>query len=137
MDEWNTTHHGASGLTERVRKSPVSTREAEARTLAFLEEHVAENAAPLCGNTIWQDRRFLARHMPTLEAYLHYRLIDVSTLKELAKRWRPALLGGFSKEASHTALADIRESIEELRFYRTHFLKLEDGDVGGSEGSER
>jgi oligoribonuclease len=123
MDEWNTTHHGASGLTERVRRSAISTREAEAQTLAFIEQHVAEKTAPLCGNTIWQDRRFLARHMPTLESYLHYRLIDVSTLKELAKRWNPKLLAGVSKTGSHTALADIRESVEELRYYREHFIR--------------
>lgn len=123
MDEWNQTHHSASGLIERVRRSPVSALEAEAQTLAFLERHVERNASPLCGNTIWQDRRFLVRYMPVLEGYLHYRNIDVSTLKELARRWRPELLAGFTKQNSHTALADIRESIEELRYYRTHFLK--------------
>lgn len=125
MDEWNQTHHAASGLLERVRNSPVSTVEAEAQTLAFLECHVEKNASPLCGNTIWQDRRFLVRYMPVLEAHLHYRNIDVSTLKELARRWRPDLMRGFSKQNAHTALADIRESIEELRYYRTHFLKAE------------
>ncbi|MEZ5553585.1 MAG: oligoribonuclease [Pseudomonadales bacterium] len=125
MDDWNQTHHAASGLLERVRKSPVSTVEAEAQTLAFLERHVEKNASPLCGNTIWQDRRFLVRYMPVLEAHLHYRNIDVSTLKELARRWRPDLMGGFTKQNAHTALADIRESIEELRYYRTHFLKTE------------
>lgn len=123
MDEWNQTHHSASGLIERVRRSPISALEAEAQTLAFLERHVERNASPLCGNTIWQDRRFLVRYMPVLEGYLHYRNIDVSTLKELARRWRPELLAGFTKQNSHTALADIRESIEELRYYRTHFLK--------------
>ena len=123
MDEWNQTHHSASGLIERVRRSPVSALEAEAQTLAFLERHVERNASPLCGNTIWQDRRFLVRYMPVLEGYLHYRNIDVSTLKELARRWRPELLAGFTKQNSHTALADIRESIEELRYYRTHFIK--------------
>ena len=123
MDEWNQTHHGASGLLERVRRSAVSEVEAEAQTLAFIEQHVERNAAPLCGNTIWQDRRFLARYMPTLESYLHYRNIDVSSLKELARRWRPELLAGFSKRNAHTALADIRESIEELRYYKAHFLK--------------
>jgi len=125
MDEWNQTHHGASGLLERVRKSQISTREAEARTLAFIEQHVARNSAPLCGNSVWQDRRFLARYMPTLEAYLHYRLIDVSSLKELVRRWRPDLLAGVNKKNAHTALADIRESIDELRFYRDNFLKLD------------
>ena len=123
MDDWNQSHHGASGLLERVRKSAVSEVEAEAQTLAFIEQHVERNAAPLCGNSIWQDRRFLARYMPTLESYLHYRIIDVSSVKELARRWRPELLSGFSKQSAHTALADIRESIEELRYYKTHFLK--------------
>ncbi len=124
MDEWNQTHHGASGLLERVRKSQVSTLEAEAQTLAFIERHAEKNTAPLCGNSIWQDRRFLARYMPTLESYLHYRIIDVSSIKELARRWRPELLDAFSKENTHTALADIRESIAELRYYRAHFMKL-------------
>jgi oligoribonuclease len=110
-------------LLERVRKSDISTLEAEAQTLAFIEQHVERNTAPLCGNTIWQDRRFLARYMPTLESYLYYRNIDVSSLKELARRWRPDLLDGFSKKGAHTALADILESIEELKYYREHFLK--------------
>jgi oligoribonuclease len=125
MDEWNQTHHAASGLLDRVRKSSVSMVEAEAQTLAFIEQYAEKDTAPLCGNSIWQDRRFLARYMKTLEAYLHYRIIDVSSLKELARRWRPELLTGLSKQSAHTALADIRESIEELRYYRTHFLKLE------------
>ena len=125
MDEWNQTHHAASGLLERVRKSRVLPVEAEARTLAFIENHVDRHTAPLCGNTIWQDRRFLTRYMPTLEAYLFYRNIDVSSLKELVKRWRPDLLAGFQKQNAHTALADIRESIEELKYYRQHFLRLE------------
>ena len=99
--------------------------EAQAQTLAFIEDHVARNSAPLCGNSVWQDRRFLARYMPTLEAYLHYRLIDVSSLKELVRRWRPDLLAGVNKKNAHTALADIRESIDELRFYRDNFLKLD------------
>ena len=124
MDEWNQTHHAASGLLERVRKSRVSTAEAEAQTLAFVAQFAEKDTAPLCGNTIWQDRRFLARYMKTLEDYLHYRIIDVSSLKELARRWRPELLGRINKQNSHTALADIRESIEELRYYRAHFLKL-------------
>jgi oligoribonuclease len=123
MDDWNREHHGASGLIERVRRSRVSTVEAEAQTLAFVSRHVEQGSAPLCGNTIWQDRRFLARHMPTLEAYFHYRNIDVSSVKELARRWRPELLAGLTKENAHTALADIRESIEELRYYREHFLR--------------
>ena len=123
MDEWNTTHHTASGLLERVRTVGVSPAEAEAVTLAFLERHVERGQAPLCGNTIWQDRRFLARHMPTLEAYLHYRMIDVSSVKELARRWHPDLLNGFTKQNQHLALADIRESIAELAYYRAHFFK--------------
>jgi len=125
MDDWNQTHHTASGLLERVVRSDVSSVEAEAQTLAFVEKYVERNTAPLCGNTIWQDRRFLARYMPTLESYLYYRNIDVSSLKELARRWRPDLLSGFTKQSAHTALADIRESIEELKYYREHFLKVE------------
>ena len=124
MDEWNTTHHTASGLLQRVRTAGVSPEEAEAVTLAFLERHVEKGQAPLCGNTIWQDRRFLVRHMPTLEAYLHYRMIDVSSIKELARRWYPDVLNGFTKQNQHLALADIRESIAELKYYRTHFFKL-------------
>ncbi|MCZ6616909.1 MAG: oligoribonuclease [Gammaproteobacteria bacterium] len=125
MDEWNQTHHGTSGLLERVRNEGVIEREAEAQTLAFVERHAEKRTAPLCGNTIWQDRRFLARYMPTLEAYLHYRIVDVSSLKELAARWRPSLLNGFVKKNAHTALADIRESIEELRYYKEHFIRPE------------
>ena len=124
MDEWNRTHHGASGLLDRVRQSEVTMLEAEAQTLAFLEHWVEKGTAPLCGNSIWQDRRFLARHMPTLEAFLHYRIIDVSGVKELARRWRPDLLSTLNKENAHTALADIRESIDELRLYRDRFLIL-------------
>ena len=124
MDAWNTKHHTASGLLERVRTVGVSAQEAEAVTLAFLERHVERGQAPLCGNTIWQDRRFLVRHMPTLEAYLHYRMIDVSSIKELARRWCPDLLSGFTKQNQHLALADIRESIAELKYYRAHFFKL-------------
>ena len=124
MDEWNQTHHGASGLIERVQKEGVAEREAEAVTLAFLERHVEAGKAPLCGNTIGQDRRFLSRYMPTLEAHLHYRNIDVSSIKELARRWRPELLTGFTKQNQHTALADIRESIAELRYYREHFFNI-------------
>ena len=124
MDEWNRTHHGASGLLERVRASRVAERDAEAATLGFLEQHVEKGAAPLCGNTIWQDRRFLARYMPELEGYLHYRNIDVSSIKELVRRWRPELMSGFVKKNEHRALADIRESIAELAYYREHFFKL-------------
>lgn len=123
MDEWNQRTHGESGLLDRVRKSGVSLAEAESKTLQFIKAHVGEKTAPLCGNTVWQDRRFLFRHMPTLEAYLHYRIIDVSTLKELARRWQPAIASGFRKQGAHTALADIRESLDELRYYRSTFLR--------------
>ncbi len=123
MDEWNQKHHRASGLLERVRTEGVAQTEAEATTLAFIEQHVQRHEAPLCGNTIWQDRRFLTRYMPTLEGYLYYRNIDVSSIKELARRWRPELLKGFTKKNEHTALADIRESIAELAYYREHLFK--------------
>lgn len=123
MDEWNQTHHAASGLLDRVRASKVSNAEAQAQTLEFISQHVEPNTAPLCGNSVYQDRRFLTRYMSDLEEYLHYRLIDVSTLKELAIRWAPEVMNGFSKENAHTALSDIRESVAELRHYREHFLK--------------
>ncbi len=122
MDEWNRTHHGASGLIERVRASSLSAAEAERRTLAFLTPLVAHGTSPMCGNSVCQDRRFLAREMPQLEHFFHYRNLDVSTLKELARRWAPQLAEGFAKESAHLALADIRESIGELRHYRSHFL---------------
>ncbi len=125
MDEWNTSHHTASGLLKRVREDSVDIKEAEAMTLRFLEQYVEHGKAPLCGNTIWQDRRFLARHMQQLENFFHYRLIDVSSIKEIARRWRPEMLNGFTKKNEHLALADIRESIEELKFYREHFFKLD------------
>ena len=118
MDEWNQTHHRDSGLLERVRSSAVTSAEAERLTLNFVKQHVAAQAAPLCGNTIWQDRRFLARHMPALEQHFHYRNVDVSSVKELARRWRPELAEGFQKRNEHRALADIRESIAELAYYR-------------------
>ncbi|MBV1907535.1 MAG: oligoribonuclease [Pseudomonadales bacterium] len=124
MDEWNVSHHTNSGLLARVRgEESVTQTEAEALTLAFLEQHVEKNTAPLCGNSIWQDRRFLARHMPDLEKYLHYRIIDVSTLKELARRWRPEVLALVVKKGEHLALADILESIKELEIYREHLFK--------------
>ena len=123
MDDWNQRHHVEYGLIDRVRASRISEREAEATTLAFLERLVEKKRSPLCGNTIWQDRRFLSRYMPTLESYLHYRMIDVSSIKELVQRWRPDLSAGYTKRNTHTALADIRESIEELRYYREHFLR--------------
>ncbi len=124
MDAWNTKHHTASGLLDRVRRSPVSVTEAEAVTLAFVERHCAPGIAPLCGNTVWQDRRFLMRYMPVLDAHLHYRIVDVSTVKELARRWRPKLVSQFKKKNAHRALDDIQESIAELRHYRERFFAL-------------
>ena len=124
MDAWNTEHHTASGLLARVRASEVSLTEAEAVTLAFVERHCARRAAPLCGNSIWQDRRFLAKHMPTLDGYLHYRVVDVSTVKELARRWRPEVAAAVEKRQTHRALADIHESLAELRHYRKHLFRL-------------
>ncbi len=123
MDEWNTTHHNNSGLVARVRASDYDERRAAAETLAFLEKWVPKGASPMCGNTICQDRRFMSRHMPELEVYFHYRNLDVSTLKILMQRWRPELEAGMSKSGSHLALEDIRESVEELRYYREHFLR--------------
>lgn len=124
MDEWNTRTHSASGLVERVRSSAVSEQMASDMTLDFLREWVPEGMSPMCGNSICQDRRFMARHMPALEKYFHYRNLDVSTLKILAQRWLPDL-PDLPKQGAHQALADIRESIEELRHYRTHFLRVE------------
>jgi oligoribonuclease len=118
MDEWNTRQHGASGLTARVRASSVTLAEAESRTVEFLRTWVPGGISPMCGNSICQDRRFLARQMPQLERYFHYRNLDVSTLKELARRWMPQLAAGFTKQASHLALADIHDSIRELQYYR-------------------
>jgi oligoribonuclease len=122
MDEWNTKQHGASGLTARVKASPVSTAMAEQRTLAFLTPLVAAGASPMCGNSICQDRRFLARQMPQLERFFHYRNLDVSTLKELARRWAPSVAESFTKTGAHLALADIQESIRELRHYRANLF---------------
>ena len=124
MDEWNTRTHSASGLVERVRSSAVSEQMASDMTLDFLREWVPEGMSPMCGNSICQDRRFMARHMPALEKYFHYRNLDVSTLKILAQLWLPDL-PDLPKQGAHQALADIRESIEELRHYRTHFLRVE------------
>ncbi|OEC34296.1 oligoribonuclease [Pseudomonas cuatrocienegasensis] len=124
MDEWNTRTHGDSGLTQRVRESTISQAEAEAQTIAFLEQWVPAGKSPICGNSIGQDRRFLYRYMPTLEAYFHYRYLDVSTLKILAGLWAPQLKDGFQKRGTHQALDDIRESIAELAYYREHFLKV-------------
>lgn len=123
MDEWNQTHHGRSGLIDRVKASVIDEAEAVRQTLEFLSAYSEPNASPLCGNSICQDRRFMAKTMPDLEAFFHYRNLDVSTLKELARRWRPEIMAGLSKKATHQALDDIRESIEELRYYRQHFIK--------------
>jgi oligoribonuclease len=122
MDEWNTRQHGKSGLTARVLESEIGAREAELATLAFLREWVGEGASPMSGNSICQDRRFLAREMPELEAYFHYRNLDVSTLKILATQWAPSVANGFDKESAHLALSDIRDSIDELAWYREHLL---------------
>lgn len=124
MDDWNQKHHGQSGLIDRVKASTINAAEAERLTIEFLKQWVPENTSPICGNSIGQDRRFLYRYMPKLEAYFHYRNIDVSTLKELAARWAPEVKEGFNKESTHQALDDIMESIEELRYYREHFIKF-------------
>ena len=123
MDEWNTRTHGGSGLTQRVRESTLSEADAERETIEFIQQHVAKNKSPLCGNSICQDRRFLARGMPQLEAYLHYRNLDVSSIKELVRRWKPEIAPGFEKKNTHKALDDILESIAELKYYREHFFK--------------
>jgi oligoribonuclease len=122
MDEWNQRQHGQSGLIRRVRESTTTLAAAEHSTLEFLAAHVARGASPMCGNSICQDRRFLARYMPALERHFHYRNLDVSTLKELARRWRPQIMAGLVKQGAHLALADIHESITELRYYRAHLL---------------
>ncbi len=122
MDEWNTTHHGASGLTTRVKASEITMREAETRTLDFIKQYVPEGVSPLCGNSVHQDRRFLVPYMPELEVYLHYRNIDVSTIKELSRRWYPKMRAP-RKQAVHMALVDIRESIDELVWYRQHLFR--------------
>lgn len=122
MDEWNTRTHTGSGLVQRVKDSTLREAEAEALTIQFLQQHVQPGKSPMCGNSICQDRRFLARYMPNLEAFFHYRNLDVSTVKELAKRWKPDILPGFNKHNKHEALADIIESIEELKYYREHFF---------------
>ena len=122
MDAWNTSTHGRSGLTERVRQSKVGDSEAEDSVIAFLESHVPAGKSPMCGNSICQDRRFMARWMPRLENYFHYRNLDVSTLKELARRWKPDVVRSFEKKSKHEALADIYESIAELKHYRAHLI---------------
>ncbi|WP_034911691.1 oligoribonuclease [Erwinia sp. 9145] len=123
MDEWNVRTHTGSGLVERVKTSQHSERAAELATLAFLKQWVPENSSPICGNSIGQDRRFLFKYMPELEAYFHYRYLDVSTLKELARRWKPEILPGFKKQGTHQAMDDIRESVAELAYYREHFIQ--------------
>ena len=122
MDAWNKGTHGRSGLIEKVKASTQAEHEVERELLAFLKQHVGAGKSPMCGNTIHQDRRFLLRYMPALEAHFHYRNLDVSTLKELCRRWQPALMKGFEKKGAHTALADILESIDELRYYRKHLM---------------
>jgi oligoribonuclease len=125
MDAWNKGTHGKSGLIDRVKASTLDEAAAEAQVIAFLQQYVPAGKSPMCGNSICQDRRFLAKDMPVLEAFFHYRNLDVSTLKELARRWKPAALEGFKKAQAHTALADIHESIDELLHYRQHLLRIE------------
>ena len=124
MDDWNTKQHGNSGLTERVKNSQYTEEQAEQETIAFLSKYVGKGKSPMCGNTICQDRRFLVRTMRTLEEYFHYRHLDVSTLKELSRRWAPEIYKGFEKKGSHLAMDDIRESINELQYYRQHMMKI-------------
>jgi oligoribonuclease len=124
MDAWNKGTHGKSGLIDRVKASTIDEAAAQAQVMAFMAQYVPARGSPMCGNTICQDRRFLANHMPQLEAFFHYRNLDVTTLKELARRWKPGIMAGFTKRQAHTALADIHESIDELVYYRQHFLAL-------------
>ncbi|HIF9066628.1 TPA: oligoribonuclease [Photobacterium damselae] len=124
MDDWCTTTHTNSGLVERIRQSKITEQEAVRQTIEFLEKWVPKGASPICGNSIGQDRRFLYKHMPELEAYFHYRYLDVSTIKELARRWQPEVLNGFSKKGSHLALDDIRDSIAELKYYRENIFTM-------------
>jgi oligoribonuclease len=125
MDNWNKGTHGKSGLIDKVKASTLTEAEAEAQLINFLSKYVPKGSAPMCGNSIGQDRRFLTKYMPKLEAFFHYRNLDVSTLKELSRRWRPDVFNGFKKQQKHTAMADVNESIEELKHYRDHFLKLD------------
>ena len=134
MDDWNTRQHGKSGLTARVLESDVDVAEAETRTIEFLQEWVDSGASPMCGNSICQDRRFLAREMPTLEAYFHYRNLDVSTLKILAQQWAPDVAKGLVKESAHLALSDIRDSIEELSWYRDKLFAADVLEMSGGNG---
>ncbi|WP_193615822.1 oligoribonuclease [Massilia sp. YMA4] len=124
MDSWNKGTHGRSGLIDKVKASTVTEEQAEAELIAFMKQWVPAGKSPMCGNTIGQDRRFMVRYMPKLEAFFHYRNVDVSTIKELCRRWKPEVIAGFKKAQKHTALADILESIEELKYYREHFIKL-------------
>jgi oligoribonuclease len=126
MDNWNKGTHGKTGLIDKVKASTLTEAEAEVQLIEFLSQYVPKNVSPMCGNSIGQDRRFLVKYMPRLEAFFHYRNIDVSTLKELTKRWRPEVYKSFKKQQRHTALADVHESIDELEHYRQHFLKLSD-----------
>lgn len=123
MDEWNTRQHNASGLVERVKNTDVDEKKAEKETIAFLEQYIDKGKSPMCGNSICQDRRFLYRYMPELASYFHYRNLDVSTLKELVKRWKPKIMQGITKESKHLALDDIKDSIDELKYYREHFIQ--------------
>ena len=125
MDAWNKGTHGKSGLIDRVKASSITEEDAQTQLIAFLNQYVPANGSPMCGNSIGQDRRFLVKYMPKLEAYFHYRNVDVSTLKELAKRWKPEVAASFKKKQRHTALADVHESIDELEHYRQHLLKLD------------
>ena len=123
MDEWNQRHHGASGLIDRVKNDSVDEAEAERQTIAFLSEYSEPNASPMCGNSICQDRRFLANYMPELEAFFHYRNLDVSSVKELVRRWKPDILSGLVKQGTHQAMEDIKDSVNELKYYREHFIQ--------------
>ncbi len=122
MDEWNQSHHGASGLIERVKKSTIDENEATRQTIEFLMQYCAKNTSPMCGNSICQDRRFMANYMPELESYFHYRNLDVSSVKELVRRWKPEILSGLVKQGTHQAMEDIRDSVAELQYYREHFI---------------
>lgn len=126
MDDWNVEHHTASGLVDRVRQSRYTDADAERETLEFLSRYVGERESPLCGNSIGQDRRFIVKYMPRLDAFLHYRNLDVSTVKEIIRRWRPDLYAGLTKQGRHQAIDDVRDSIDELRYYREHFFRMED-----------
>ena len=122
MDEWNQSHHGASGLIERVKKSTIDENEATRQTIEFLMQYCAKNTSPMCGNSICQDRRFMANYMPELESYFHYRNLDVSSVKELVRRWKPEILNGLVKQGTHQAMEDIKDSVAELQYYREHFI---------------